>query len=632
LKAGTEGSGTDASMPDSNDESQAPAAADGPSRDAGPDGDAPRDGNPGGDDGFGGERPDGGAGIDAPCASDCTAEDMTQCFDGQVKRCSREATCLRWVLEETCGSNQLCCDGACVPINTARNCYQCGRACTDLAPICDDAKKACGCTEAACRSIGRRCYTTKGECVTAAVYVDQAAPPAGDGSPGAPFQTITEALDSIRTGKSTDRLVLVASGIYDRQHGEQFPLELRGVSLEGAGTALTKIQGAGSYFVGANGSPVSLLSSASPTVTMVVGDTTALTTISRLSILAPDPMADIGIFCDRGNMTESKTDGAANTQLDRVVIGSLYDNGLFVTTSMLPEPSGCNIQMTRSSIRNSHRGIHAVGCEGVDHGAPVPHPLYVGIDLGDGTMEGGNSFVQMTYPINGVPDGADMLLRECIDHVRSRYDTYRDSDAGIYTWQPAHGGQMTCKLTFEHDTFEALKFYGLWLQGGALEFTSMTDNVFRGIGSAFDYGYPCAAIILDHGDDPAPYFPHGKWRRNQFIGNDAAVHFRKAPIDFTAATLMTDFGTAADPGGNVFACNSSPTGKINGDIVVYALANGAVALPFEGNAWDHAPPTTAAQSVATNGTDFLLPDSQAPNPTTTGATAAGITCPAGRVP
>jgi hypothetical protein len=548
---------------------------------------------------------DADAGLDAPCASDCTTEGEVQCSDGgQVRRCTREEACRRWVV------------GTCV--------YP--------SPVCDVSKNGCGCTESACRSSGTRCHAPKGQCVRAAVYVDQAAPPGGDGSPGAPFQTITEALDSIGTGKSIDRLVLVASGAYDRQHGEQFPLVLRGgVSLEGAGTALTKIQGAGSYLVGANGSPVGLLPSGSPSVTMVVGDTTALTTVSRLSILAPDPAADIGIFCDRGNMTESKIDGAANTRLDQVVVGSVYDNGLFVTTSTLPEPSGCNLQMTRSSIRNSHWGIHAVGCEGFDHGTPVPHPLYVGLDLGDGTTDGGNSFVQITNPINGVPNGAILVLRECVDHVRSRYDVYRDSDAGMYNWQPAHGGQMTCKLTFEHDTFEALKVYGLWLGGGALEFASMTDNVFRGIGSALDFGYPCAAVLLDAGDDPAPYFPHGKWRRNQFIGNDAAVYFRKEPLDLMATTRIPDFGTADDPGGNVFACNSSPSGKINGDIVVDAVADGPLALPFEGNAWDHVPPTSAPRASAANGTDVSFPDMLAPTPSTTGATEAGITCPAGRI-
>jgi hypothetical protein len=578
------------------------------------------------------DSPDtGDASTDEQCVSECSSAGAFRCAGmSQVQVCTERSTCLRWVEVGTCGANQICCDGVCSVIDTA-NCYACGRTCAGAFPACSPTLKTCSCSEASCRANGQTCNVATGLCVRAAVYVDQATLAGGDGSPAAPFQAITAALESIRTGKSTDRLVLVASGVYDRQHGEQFPLVLRGgVSLEGAGTAATKIQGAGRYPVGANGSPVSLLPSASPTVTMVAGDTTAVTTISRLSILAPDPMADIGLFCDRGNMTESKTDGAANTQLDQVVIRSFYDNGLFVTTSMLPERSGCNIRMTRSSISNSHWGIHAVGCEGFDHGAPVPNPVYVGIDLGDGTMEGGNSFVQMTYSLGGSPDGAVMVLRECVDHVRSRYDVYRDSDAGIYNWQPAHGGQMTCKLTFEHDTFEALKVYGLWFQGGALEFTSITDNVFRGIGSAYDFGYPCAAVLLDVGDDPAPYFPHGKWRRNQFIGNDAAVYFRKGLVDLTAATRITDFGTATDPGGNVFACNSSPTGKINGDIVVDAVASG-VALPFEGNAWDHVPPTRATRSSAANGTDLLIPDMLAPNPNTTGATEAGITCPAGRV-
>ena len=98
-----------------------------------------------------------------------------------------------------------------------------------------------------------------------------------------------------------------------------------------------------------------------------------------------------------------------------------------------------------------------------------------------------------------------------------------------------------------------------------------------------------------------------------------------------AATRITDFGTAGDPGGNVFACNSSATTKINGDVIVDAAANGVVTLPFEGNAWDHVPPTSAARSSAANGTDLQLPDTLAPAPNTTGATEANITCPAGRV-
>ena len=65
------------------------------------------------------------------------------------------------------------------------------------------------------------------------LYVDQAARPGGNGSRGCPVKTISDAL-----AIGAERKVIhVGAGIFDRAHGERFPLEIRGeVALLGAGS------------------------------------------------------------------------------------------------------------------------------------------------------------------------------------------------------------------------------------------------------------------------------------------------------------------------------------------------------------------------------------------------------------
>jgi hypothetical protein len=89
-------------------------------------------------------------------------------------------------------------------------------------------------------------------------------------------------------------------------------------------------------------------------------------------------------------------------------------------------------------------------------------------------------------------------------------------------------------------------------------------------------------------------------RRNTFVGNDIGVSIRSgaASIPPTPSNLISDFGTAADPGNNTFRCNSVPSalGAVQGSGDVFVLDESAmqspVTIPFEGNVWDHAPPTT----------------------------------------
>jgi hypothetical protein len=586
-----------------------------------------------------GDETDAPAGVDGsdgsgdePCESNCSSEASFRC-DGasNVQVCTARGTCLRWLDVGVCPSNQLCCNGACSVIDTA-NCYACGRTCQDPAPACAASLKGCSCTEPSCRAHGQTCNVATGSCVRAGVYVDQTAPPGGDGSPAAPLQTITAALDAIAKGRSADRLVLVGAGTYDGPHGETFPLVLRGVALEGIGATPTRIEGSGVYQLGG---AVSQLVPASPTVTLVVGDDTGTTHVSNVVVASPPNVkpAVFAMVCDRGNRATypGPADVAPNTLLDRVAVDGPSEYAIVVGTSTVPQPSGCNLQMTRSSVKNAYIGIYAVGCfVGNSATDPIRDPVAIGIDLGDGTQEGGNTFSQLTADNLR---GGGLVSGDCLRSFRSRWGVFRQSDAGMFVWLPERHGQMTSVFTLEHNTFESLTRYGAFLRGGAMDI-SLADNVFHDIGGSVYLGYPNAGLILDGSLMEPPLFFHSlKARRNQFIDNDIGVYIHAdAPVTFTPQTVFGDFGTSADPGNNVFACNSSPWvrttddpwGLKGGDLGIQVP--GVLSLSFAGNQWDHASPTYATISMGPNGSDILLPDTNAPAVNTLNGSAAQVTC------
>jgi hypothetical protein len=95
----------------------------------------------------------------------------------------------------------------------------------------------------------------------------------------------------------------------------------------------------------------------------------------------------------------------------------------------------------------------------------------------------------------------------------------------------------------------------------------------------------------------APYIAYA--RSNTFVGNDVAVDFRSDTQALSSdPALRSDFGTAIDPGHNEFRCNSAPSnlvagGYSGGDVWMDLRLPAAepVVVPFQGNVWDHAPPT-----------------------------------------
>jgi hypothetical protein len=138
-------------------------------------------------------------------------------------------------------------------------------------------------------------------------------------------------------------------------------------------------------------------------------------------------------------------------------------------------------------------------------------------------------------------------------------------------------------------------------------------------------------------------------RRNTFFANDVGVEYHSVRATFNPDP-RTDFGTAMDPGSNVFRCNSTPpslrASGPGGDLILdveYPAISSPV-IPFEGNVWDHAPPRVAvlpATSQASVGLDLFeygadggAPELQADTADASTAPDGPATpaCPPGRVP
>ena len=121
-----------------------------------------------------------------------------------------------------------------------------------------------------------------------------------------------------------------------------------------------------------------------------------------------------------------------------------------------------------------------------------------------------------------------------------------------------------------------------------------------------------------------------KARRNQFIGNDIGVQIgTDVTTNFNSNNPASDFGNAIEPGNNVFRCNSHPIGG-GFDVKFEVVGSGTV--PFQGNDWDHNPPTAQKLGSFANGADLLQPASPTlPTIDRAGATSKAMDCPAGHV-
>ena len=449
-------------------------------------------------------------------------------------------------------------------------------------------------------------------------YVDATAAPGGNGSKLQPFRTITAAVQAHAATPGVAQKAFVAPGTYDEALGEQFPLVLRGLSLQGAGQGRTLIVGAGRFDHGAEGGSIAGIL----TVTVIIGERDLPTQLSGCSIqsLSPVPVEGYyGVFCDRGSATGEVASPLGQTHLDQITVGPGYGYDVAVATSTNPSSTGCKMLITRSTITAAWEGVRALGCGSSSYDDPVM------LEMGTDDPASGNTISWMTAA-NDL--GIGVALRDCLIRGSFQYNTFRDSRIGasiadLGFVSPPH---TRVNVSFKHNTFERLSKYGLLANGTALFVEEISGNRFSDVTKVTSQpGIEAAALSMD-------MFNVGTVRGNEFIGNDTAI----AAGFSTSSGTPADFGTSSDPGDNVFRCNSAQQGN-GGDVKMVGNPadpelTWAGTLHLAGNAWDHLPPTLLTVEPPPNGVDISVLyaphiDIDRGNPILSLAA-----CPSGRVP
>jgi hypothetical protein len=449
------------------------------------------------------------------------------------------------------------------------------------------------------------------------VYVDAAARAGGTGVASCPLRTITAALALPASGART---IHVAAGTYDRAQGEHFPLIVRGdQTIAGAGEDATHVVGVGKYDHTAEGG----LFDGPLHATFLVGDARGSVTLSDLTLAGDGPtpeIATLGVVCDRGNL--GPLDGPLapeNTHLRHITAGPGYEQGIVVGTSARPA-SGCNLELTGSTVRGDYFGMWVAGC-----GAGSGPPLSVRATIGDGTKPGANMFKELRSTEH---DGMGIRVWDCTRALSVRGNSFIDSDGGLAMVRHADSS-IDPEVVIERNNFISLLRFGVSLARGVTA-TRLDHNWFYQIAakpaptSAAGRG---VALVLDGENERVPGFPAiAHARHNNFTDNDVAIELRGGALRPGPRTIA-DFGTPSDPGDNSFHCNGAPAGAaVPGyDVLVTAPSDGSGALRFAGNEWDHAPPVVR-RGDAPNGADIVLPAGKAPSIDVTDATVPELNC------
>jgi hypothetical protein len=467
--------------------------------------------------------------------------------------------------------------------------------------------------------------------------------PSGDAGVCNTFSTISAALQAARSSSATQRTVHLAPGTYS--DAAEFPIDLRGgISLSGNGEGSSILTGVG--LATPIAPPTSAYTRLSSTwrvnATILAGDPEKSSRISGLTIaLPPGEVAGTeAIVCDRGNAATSPP--PPNTLVSHVEIYG-FEVGVRVTWSG-PPLSGCNLSLTSSSIHDGWFGVVADGND--SPGGPVQP---VSVRLGD-LMRGGNFFSNLDIPSSSplAPNGAGLATCDAVTGVVVEGNHFFEQPGALSDWGiwAVHAGSYESPgFHIEGNDFGPLTTGGIGLWGPIIV-DELLDNSIHDNSMVAGFHFEAAGMTLS-GDplannDFEPFAVIRRARGNAFFGNDLGLTIHSYYTLFTQSPgLETDFGTAADPGNNTFRCNAAPTSANIGpgsDVFIAAAHDPAVTIPFEGNVWDHAPPTTvvAPYNTAPPGTDVSLVGSSgvADGPlldTADASTASTPPCPPGRV-
>jgi hypothetical protein len=439
-----------------------------------------------------------------------------------------------------------------------------------------------------------------------ALYVAADAHAGGNGTQACPFRTIDAALAVSHTGPMT---IHVGAGRYDRDHGEHFPLVVRGdTSVVGAGADATRVIGGGTVAWAYGASVPNVVA------TFEVGDARGRTDLAAMSIEGVTATPESGrfaILCDRGNLHEFSGDPPpANTHLSGMLIGPGFDNAIIATSTYGADRSGCNLAMVGSRVKGSYTGVWTTGCS--DDKVDVP----IRAEIGDGTDAGRNWFISIRNP-----QGSAVAVNawDCTRELLLRRNNFEDSDTGLVITRhpPATGTSSITHNVVEHNRFDGITTVAISLRDVA-SIDVLDGNVFwrdRGLAAR------ATAIRLDPAEQKPPYYPSiFRARHNKFARNDIGLDFRGTEL---LAESPVDFGRPDDPGDNTFSCNSSEHDDAPGFDVRVDVAMRGAPLQLAGNHWDHAPPTIGRDRV--NGTDIEVGSGSAVLDVS-GATETGDDC------
>jgi len=400
-----------------------------------------------------------------------------------------------------------------------------------------------------------------------ALHVDGAAAPGGNGSAVCPFRTVTQAL----AVSAPSRVIHVAAGRYDAEHGEQLPLTVRGATeIRGAGAEVTVIAGVG-YF---DPHPDGVAATEFPLrATIVVGDDRAAIALSGISVESGQrEIADgsVGILCGRGNLHAFEgAMPAPNTRLDQIVVGPGYETGLVVTGGSSPGLSGCNLSVDGGLFHDSNAGIWQVGC-GKPH-AVAPTALQV-------DRSSFRALRGKPRPTIDAGQGAGIVVWDCARDFRVSDSLFADSDYGVILarhteLQPGAVHDADEPLArIERNQLGALGTAGVFL-----------DRAVRVELLANQFWQTPAAIAIH----AAPIEPPYVRARDNRIGNNAIAVELRGRGAIPAGTVI-DFGRPDQPGHNWFHCNGTQ-GALRATVAVHERLAPGAALQFFGDAWDHAP-------------------------------------------
>jgi predicted Ser/Thr protein kinase len=416
------------------------------------------------------------------------------------------------------------------------------------------------------------------------LHVDAAAVPGGNGSVACPFRTLTQALAL----PASARIVRVAAGRYDAEHGERLPLVIRGdTELHGAGADLTTIAGFG-YF---DPRPEGLVTPHPVRVALVVGDRRGNVVLSGLSIESgqrENVDGSVAILCTSGNLDAFEGPlPAPNTRLDHVIVGSGYEVGLVVTGGSSPRLTGCNLSVTAGFFHHLNVGILQIGCGTAYTAAPVA------LDVTNSSFRA----IRATPNVSiDAPRGVGIAVWDCARRVHVADSMFTDSDQGItltrHTVLQPNAGRDPNEppAVFERNEFAALGELAIRL--GLAARAELVGN--------YVWGSP-AGLVIQAASNEAPRV---RARNNLFSGNVIAVDVtgrQELPRD-----SVIDFGRAGDPGGNQFSCNAAKGDPVSATIAVQLRVAPQLSLDFVGNRWDHAPPRIRRRFQASSRAEVVL--------------------------